>query len=306
MRSPQMLPTMLRRALWPVALAAAAALVGLLLLTPTPRTSAALVYTSLASFEQAYGDPPGTDFARLRIPAIGVDAPVGESVTPDGSAMAMPQGPSDVVWYDLSQWYALGGKPGAGGNAVFSGHVDYVANVPYAGVRYEGQGVFAGLSSLAAGDEIDVDYQNATLRYFVVSNRSLDPATANWPAIFSNQVSVDTVTLVTCGGTFDYDTHDYNDRVVVQAIRVLGTAKPLPKPALGGFTYGRAGTNNPMALAAAQNFDVETVYGQDAATKQWLVYIPGAPAFVNTLVGHLDQDALVILVRRGAPAAAST
>ncbi len=290
----------LRRALLPAAVLAAAAALAVALVAAAPRRAAgaSTTYTTLASLERDFGDPPGTTFARLQIPSLGVNAPVGQSVAGTDGNMSMPQGPADVMWYDLSQWYALGGAPGAGGNAVFSGHLDYVANVPYAGVRYDGPGVFARIHELRIGDEIDVAYQGQTLRYFVTWNRDVPPDSNEWPSIFSNQVGIDSITLFTCGGTFNLSTRDYSTRVAVRAERIEGTPAILPKPAPGGFTYGRAGTNNPVALAAAQNFAVQSVYGEDAATRQWLVYIPGAPAFVDTLVGHLDPAALVIIVRQ--------
>ena len=56
---------------------------------------------------------------RLQIEAIGIDAPVVSlGVEADGT-MQSPSGPLDAGWYTFSA------IPGAPGNAVFSGHVDF-------------------------------------------------------------------------------------------------------------------------------------------------------------------------------------
>ncbi len=109
MHLPSALASATRRALAPLALVVSIAGVALLLVVPAHRASATIVYTSLSALTQAAGDPPGTNFARLRIPSLAVDAPVGQAAVADGAAMPLPQGPADVMWYDLSDWYALGG-----------------------------------------------------------------------------------------------------------------------------------------------------------------------------------------------------
>ena len=57
--------------------------------------------------------------ARLVIPKIGVDAPVAVKGLDPNGAMQNPNGPEDVAWCDFTS------RPGQGGNAVFSGHLDY-------------------------------------------------------------------------------------------------------------------------------------------------------------------------------------
>ncbi|MEX2373634.1 MAG: class F sortase, partial [Dehalococcoidia bacterium] len=114
------------------------------------------VLSSLRDLVSDHGYPSGTDFARIRIPALGVDAQIGSRYVGTDGVMPDPGGPADVVWYDLSAWAGMGGAPGGGGNAIFSGHVDYNANVGYAGVHYRGQAVFSGLGDLNPGDVIEV------------------------------------------------------------------------------------------------------------------------------------------------------
>ena len=166
-----------------------------------------------------YGDPPSATFARFRIPALGVDAPVGtRSVGGDG-VMSNPDGPADVVWYDLAGWDGYGGVPGSGGNAIFAGHVDYDAYVGYAGVDFLGRGVFFAVGQLAVGDVIEVDVNGETLRYSVQWNQQVNAATGDWAGILSGDLGVDSITLITCGGAFDFVSRSYEERIVVRAVR---------------------------------------------------------------------------------------
>ena len=148
---------------------------------------------------------------------IGVDAAVGQRFV-SGSKMQNPTGPGDVVWYDLSLWDGLGGAPGAGGNAVFSGHVDYVAAVPWADARYQGEGVFRHLNLLAPGDVIEIEVGGVTLRYSVVWQRHV-AADSSTGQILSADVNVDSITLITCGGEFNTTTRNYTERVIIRAER---------------------------------------------------------------------------------------
>ena len=188
--------------------------------TPEPTPTPEPAITNIAELVSLYGHPAGYNFARLRIPQIGVDAPVGASVVSSGE-MGTPQGPATVFWYDLSQWEGLGGAPGAGGNAIFSGHVDLSSYVPYADVTYRGPAVFQDLDSLVPGDRIFIDYNGQSLEYQVAWKEQVDAGnTSRWQQIWSADVPVDSITIYTCGGDFDSIERSYTDRVVVRAERV--------------------------------------------------------------------------------------
>jgi hypothetical protein len=177
--------------------------------------------TDLTTFVDHYGYPESATFARLRVPRLGIEGQVGPKVVGGGAeVMPNPEGPADIVWYDLSEWSGFGGAPGAGGNAIFGAHVDYASPVPYAGVNYRGLGVFKDLSRLAVGDIVEIDYQGQTLSYAVVWTRQLDADGTDWASIWSSDVPVDSITLYTCGGTFDAGSRSYQDRVVVRAERI--------------------------------------------------------------------------------------
>jgi len=154
---------------------------------------------------------PGGEGDRLIIPSINVDAPLTMKVVgPDGQ-MPNPDGPQDVVWYDFSGFSGLGGRPGVGGNTVLSGHVDY---------HNYGPAVFWDLNKLEEGTEIDVHLRDgSTYKYSVSWNRVVDPGASDWADIVK-ATPQESLTMVTCAGTFDSTTRSYDHRRVVWAVRV--------------------------------------------------------------------------------------
>ncbi len=187
--------------------------------TPFPTGQPGQVITNVKDLVTKFGYPPGTNYATIRIPTIGVDARVGAKTVGRDATMAAPSGPADVVWYDMGLWDGMGGSPGGGQNAVFSGHVDYADPVPYANVSYRGQAVFSQLHLLSQGDIVEIDYRGQTLRYKVEWRRQLSDDT-DWGSIWSSKTGADSITLYTCGGDFNFQTRQYHDRVVVRATRI--------------------------------------------------------------------------------------
>lgn len=174
---------------------------------------------SVAEFTTTHGNPPNTDFARMVIPAIGVDAPVGRWLV-DTTNMPEPYGPVDVAFYDLSDWRGMGGFPGEGGNAVFGAHVDLNRYISYADSNYRGPAVFWALDQLTPGSIIEIDYAGQSLQYSVVWIEEVDANISDWSTYFSSNVAVDSITLYTCGGQFDRESASYSHRMVVRAERI--------------------------------------------------------------------------------------
>jgi len=83
-----------------------------------------------------------------------------------------------------------------------------------------------------------------------------------------------------------------------------GNAFAAPSP--GGLAIGVAGTNDPARLVARQPFEVASVFMLDVPTQRWLVYVPGAPAMVNSLRGGLLNEHSVVTVRRAVATPAVT
>lgn len=75
-------------------------------------------------------------------------------------------------------------------------------------------------------------------------------------------------------------------------------ARPFEVPPVGGMTLGYAGTSSPEAVVAAQTFPVAGLTAIDPLTQRYLTYIPGAPAFVNTLDSATLRADTVVMVRR--------
>ncbi len=142
---------------------------------------------------------------RLVIPAIGVDAPVTvKGLRPDG-AMDLPNGPEDVAWYNFTS------RPGTGGNAVFSGHLDY---------RNYGAAVFWRLKDLRQGDIVEVRLDDGSALRYQVSLKTTYEARTAPVAEITGPASKEVLTLITCGGTFDSASRNYSQRLVVRAERI--------------------------------------------------------------------------------------
>jgi LPXTG-site transpeptidase (sortase) family protein len=149
--------------------------------------------------------PVGTTPGRLVIPSIDVDAHVVTLSMDSNGVMQSPATPTDVGWYDFTA------KPGEHSNAVFSGHVDY---------HDYGPAVFWNLRNLEDGDLIEVFGENGdVLRYEVVSS-SLYPANDAPVSEIIGPSQRETLTIITCGGTFDPTVRQYSHRLVVRAERM--------------------------------------------------------------------------------------
>jgi len=150
--------------------------------------------------------------SRLVIPKIDVDAPLESKTVDTDGVMPMPSGPEVVTVYDMSE-YQPGEerRVGFGGNAVLSGHVDYIDYGP---------AVFWDLSELKPGDEVEVRLEDGTVyHYAVVWNEKWSVDDLPWDKVFEIN-GRDAVTLLTCAGS--WDGHEYSDRRAVRAERAYG------------------------------------------------------------------------------------
>ena len=139
----------------------------------------------------------------LAIATAGIDAGIEALRVVDG-AMQDPTGPWVVAWYENL------GALGAAGNVVMAGHIDYW-NV--------GPSVFYNLAGLQPGDAIAVSGDD----------RKVYPYAVEWVRQFdSTAMPIEEVigatedpalTLITCGGAFDYADGEYLQRTVVRANR---------------------------------------------------------------------------------------
>ncbi len=165
--------------------------------------------------------PPGDNspIARLVIAKAEIDAPVVIKGVDGQGVMQAPDNAYDTAWYDFSA------PPGFGGNAVFAGHVDYIR---------VGPAVFWNIKDLEPGDLVQVRLQDGTTyKYAVISKRQYDAESAPVEQIVGATPS-EMVTLITCGGTFNPSTHQYDKRLVVRAERMPENGAPPPVSAAPG------------------------------------------------------------------------
>jgi hypothetical protein len=144
---------------------------------------------------------PASEPLAVRIPALGVRSRVMQLGLERDGSMEVPLGAYPVGWYDGSP------TPGQLGPAVLAGHVDW-----------EGErGAFYGLRELRAGDTVVIDRADGTTVTFRV-DRVEEHAKDDFP---SDEVYGDLdhagLRLITCGGSFDEETGDYLDNVIVFA-----------------------------------------------------------------------------------------
>ncbi|GIJ53131.1 class F sortase [Virgisporangium aurantiacum] len=142
--------------------------------------------------------------ARLRIPAIGVDARVGPvAVDPATNDFAVPPSVDEVGWYRYGP-----GLTATAGSVVIAGHVD--------GAK-QGAGAFFKLRELDTGDRIEVlDPAGATVRFTVVAREIYRKSAIPLDRYFARDGGL-RLTLITCGGPFDRETGHYRDNVVITA-----------------------------------------------------------------------------------------
>lgn len=139
----------------------------------------------------------------IQIAKASVDAQVETIEIVDG-VMQNPTGPWVVSWYKETA------KLGEIGNAVMAGHLDYWD---------VGPAVFYNITKLIKDDEIDLtgdDGQN--YKYTVQWIRNYDTADAPIQDIVG-PTDDESLTLITCGGPFDYANGVYLQRTVVRSLR---------------------------------------------------------------------------------------
>ncbi|MFF2554516.1 sortase domain-bontaining protein [Nocardia sp. NPDC058058] len=112
---------------------------------------------------------------------------------------------ADPAGFARASWFAPGPSPGESGSSVIIGHVD----------DYRGPAVFFRLSSLALGDEIQVNRSDGTTASFAVYRTQTVPK-EQFPAdqVYRGGGPSD-LALVTCGGAFDTATRGYRSNVIV-------------------------------------------------------------------------------------------
>jgi LPXTG-site transpeptidase (sortase) family protein len=140
---------------------------------------------------------------KIRIPAIGVDAPVMEvGRDADGTVQVPP-----LAEHNLTGWYRYGPSPGQRGPAVILGHVDSTAGIS----------VFYHLRNMHAGDTVYVTLADGKVAAFAVDGLQRVAKDAFPTASVYGKAGYPSLRLITCGGPFDQATGHYVDNIIVYA-----------------------------------------------------------------------------------------
>ena len=129
--------------------------------------------------------------------------------------MENPTGPWVVSWYKETA------ELGETGNVVVAGHINYW-NV--------GPAVFYSISDLVAGDEVVMTGENgSTFTYAVETNDtySVEDLVSGLITELVAPTDSQVLTMITCGGEFDYENGEYLSRTVVRcAIKPVEATPP--------------------------------------------------------------------------------
>ncbi|MFE5599606.1 class F sortase [Streptomyces coelicoflavus] len=167
-----------------------------------PQPSAAQAQTTRTDRGAAAPALPPSPPDRVRIPAIGVDAPLtGLGLTSTGSLDVPPAGKKN-----LAGWYEAGTTPGETGTAIVAGHVD----------NAEGPAVFYRLGALEKGAEIEVDRRDGGVAVFTVDAVEVYAADAFPDEKVYGAADRPELRVITCGGPYSRST-GYQGNVVVFA-----------------------------------------------------------------------------------------
>ncbi|WP_443060383.1 class F sortase [Streptomyces sp. NBC_00459] len=145
---------------------------------------------------------PPSQPLRIRIPAIGVNAPLtGLGLTPTGSLDVPP-----AEREDLAGWYEAGTTPGESGTAIVAGHVD----------NADGPSVFYRLGALEKGVAIEVErLDGSTARFTVDAVEVYDTKDFPDEKVYGAAKRAE-LRVITCGGRYSRST-GYQGNVVVFA-----------------------------------------------------------------------------------------
>ncbi len=152
--------------------------------------------------------PVGAIPVAIEIANAAVNAQVEQQQIVDG-VMLDPSGPWVISWYEESS------RLGEIGNILMAGHLDYWD---------VGPAVLYNINNLNEGDLIQVTGEDGVIyTYSVIWRENFETATAPIQDIVG-PTDAESLTIITCGGPFDYANGVYLQRTVVRAERVVDTA----------------------------------------------------------------------------------
>lgn len=207
----------------------------------------------------------------ITIPQADVDAEVERTRIVDGQ-MLDPSGPWIVAWYEGT------GLAGSTDNSVMSGHVDYWD---------VGPAVFWNVIDLPEGAEMTVHGEDGgTYTYEVEYIERVEVAGLTQEKLQEIVGPTDhaALTLITCGGDFNYDTGEYYSRDIIRGRLVddTGTDEPETEP---GDDEDET-TDEPAG---------ELAEGGQAIVTESSVNLRSEPTTSGDIVGTLSPDSTVTI-----------
>ena len=172
---------------------------------PTPSVSAPASVAPVGAAAPMARSAP----VRVQIPAIGVDSELMQlGLRADGSLQVPPSG-------FPAGWYTGAPTPGERGPAILAGHVDWGGQ----------PGVFYHLRDLQPDAQVTVTRQDGSAAVFRVTQVKEYPK-SKFPTDVGVYGDLDHpgLRLITCGGSFDRQTRNYDDNIV--AFADLLTTRP--------------------------------------------------------------------------------
>jgi sortase (surface protein transpeptidase) len=147
---------------------------------------------------------PRSKPARVSIPAIDAESSLMPlRLNPDRTVQVPPL--SNPM---QAGWYSLGPTPGEVGSSVILGHVD----------GYSEPGIFFRLRELQPGDRVLVTREDGLTARFVVYHTEQAPKSDFPTDKVYGATARPELRLITCGGSFDRQSGNYRDNVIVFAV----------------------------------------------------------------------------------------
>jgi hypothetical protein len=143
----------------------------------------------------------------ISIPAIGVISRLQYvGLNPDGTIQVPTL--NDPPLTNEAAWYKYSPIPGQPGPSIIEGHVDSLK---------EGPSVFFRLGALKPGDLVDVTLADHQVAVFKITGVRLYPKDHFPTKTVYGNTDYAALRLITCGGSFDEDSHHYLSNVVAFA-----------------------------------------------------------------------------------------
>jgi Sortase domain len=141
------------------------------------------------------------------IPAIGVNSRLlYVGLNPDGTIQVPPL--NDPPLTNEAAWYKYSPTPGQPGPSIIEGHVDSLS---------DGPSVFFRLGDLRPGDLVYITLADRQVAVFKITGVRLYPKDQFPTGTVYGNTDYAALRLITCGGSFDEQSHHYTSNVVAFA-----------------------------------------------------------------------------------------